>query len=94
MWIYRRMLRISYVDRVTNEEVLHRVKQERSLVAVFERRQKAFIGHSIRKAKLEELSLSGKIPGRRARGGQRITLLKNINKDVRNLWKDALQRKF
>jgi len=29
MWCYRRMLRISWVDRITNEEVLERISEEK-----------------------------------------------------------------
>jgi hypothetical protein len=29
MWCWRRMEKISWTDRVRNEEVLHRVKEER-----------------------------------------------------------------
>jgi len=77
MWFYRRILRVSYMDRVTNDTVLERVHQKRQLLKIIEKRQMQFLGHSIRKGELEELSLSGKIPGRRARGRQRQTLLHN-----------------
>jgi hypothetical protein len=30
MWCWRRMEKISWTDRVKNEEVLHRVKEERN----------------------------------------------------------------
>jgi hypothetical protein len=32
MWRWRRMEKISWTDLVTNEEVLHRVKEERNIV--------------------------------------------------------------
>ena len=72
------MLRISYVDRVKNEEVLQRVKMKRELLHTIRQRQLKFLGHAIRKGALEDLSLSGKIPGKRARGGQRKTFLDNF----------------
>jgi hypothetical protein len=31
-WCWRRMEKISWTDRVRNEEVLHRVKEERNIV--------------------------------------------------------------
>ena len=49
MWFYRRMLRISWVDRVTNEEVLERVGQGRALLGTIMRRQMEFLGHIIRR---------------------------------------------
>ena len=76
--VHRRMLRISYVDRVTNEEILRRVDMERELLKTVEKRQAKFLGYYLRKRKLEDFCLSGKIKGRRASGGQRITFLKNF----------------
>jgi hypothetical protein len=32
MWCWRRMEKISWTDRERNEEVLHRVKEERNIV--------------------------------------------------------------
>ena len=32
MWCWRRMKNISWTDRVRNEAVLHRVKEERSII--------------------------------------------------------------
>jgi hypothetical protein len=32
MWCWRRMDKINWTDRVRNEEVLHRVKQERNIL--------------------------------------------------------------
>jgi hypothetical protein len=32
MWCWRRMENISWTDRVRNEEVLHRVKEERNIL--------------------------------------------------------------
>jgi len=32
MWFWRRMVKISWTDRVRNEEVLERVKEERNIL--------------------------------------------------------------
>jgi len=79
MWFYRRMLRISYVDHVTNEEVLRRMGIQRGLLRAIQKRQLEFLGHAIRKEGIENLSLSGMFEGKRARGGQRKTFLSNFN---------------
>jgi hypothetical protein len=34
MWCWRRMEKISWIDRVRNGELLHRVKEERRMVTV------------------------------------------------------------
>jgi len=38
-------------------------------------RQIRFVGHVVRKGKLEYLTLTGKVEGKRARGRQRLTFL-------------------
>jgi hypothetical protein len=38
MWCWRRMEKISWTDRVRNEEVLHRVKEERNILQAIKRR--------------------------------------------------------
>jgi hypothetical protein len=39
MWCWRRMEKISWTDRVRNEEVFHRVKEERNIVHAIKRRK-------------------------------------------------------
>jgi hypothetical protein len=39
MWCWRRMKNISWTDRVRNEEVLHRVKEERNILHTIKRRK-------------------------------------------------------
>jgi len=96
MWTLRRMLRISYTARKTNEEVLKKANHERRLMRSIKTRAMNFLGHVIRKGKLEHLTLSGKINGRRARGKQRTTYLTQYNQKPnvilqtacnRNMWK-------
>jgi hypothetical protein len=38
MWCWRRMEKISWTDRVTNEAILHRVKEERNTLHTIRRR--------------------------------------------------------
>ena len=76
MWLYRRMLKISC--HVTNDEVPHLMQVERQLLKIIERRQLKFLGHYIRRGKLEDSCLGGKINGKRARGRQRKICLQNF----------------
>ena len=71
MWCLRRMLKISYLDRVTNEEVLRRAGEKRRLCNDIKRGQATFFGHVMRREKLEHLVTTGKINGKRSRGRQR-----------------------
>ena len=71
MWIYRRMFRISYVDHVTNEEVLQRAKAKRSLIDNIKRRKIEYFGHLVRADNIQKELLVGEIEGTRRRGKQR-----------------------
>jgi hypothetical protein len=50
MWCWRRMGKISWTDRVRNEEVLHRVKEERNILHTVKRRKANWIGHFVESA--------------------------------------------
>ena len=63
MWFLRRMIRIPWTDKSTNEEVLQRAGVERKLIGEIRTRQMRFLGHVIRKDGLESLALTGKIEG-------------------------------
>ena len=82
MWFYRRMLRISWRDRVTNEDVLVRIGMQRSLIREIRKRQMNFLGHIIRLEKIEHLCLTGRIEGSRAVGRQRVKYLDSLAKDL------------
>lgn len=84
MWALRRMQRITWTARTTNEEVLHQVNKIRSLLKNIKRRQLKFVGHVLRKGKLEHLSLTGRIDGKCAPGRQRLTYLKQHTNNDNN----------
>jgi hypothetical protein len=48
MWCGRRMEKISWTDRVRNEEVLRGVKEERNILHTVIRRKANWIGHILR----------------------------------------------
>ena len=79
MWFYRRILRISYTRHITNEEVLNRMATTRNLINTIRNRQMSFFGHVMRNKDIENLSISGKIEGKRCRGRQRITYAKSLS---------------
>ena len=78
MWFLRRMLRISYLDRVRNEEVLERAGTTRSLVKEARKRQAVFFGHVMRRKELGHLVTTRKIDGKRSRGRQREKILDSM----------------
>ena len=78
MWFLRRMLRVSWADRVTNEEVLGRAGTHRELLNQVRRRQIALPGHVYRKDDVERQVLTGRVQGKRDRGRQRMTFLQSL----------------
>jgi hypothetical protein len=58
------MVYISWADRLKNEEVLHRVKEERNIVHTIERRKANWIGHILRRNCLLKPVIEGKLEGR------------------------------
>jgi hypothetical protein len=64
MWCWRRMEKISWTDRVRNEEVLHRVKEERNIVLTIKRRKANWIGHILCRNCLLKHVIEGKLEGR------------------------------
>jgi hypothetical protein len=64
MWYWRRMEKISWTDRVTNEEVLQRVKEERNIVHTIKRRKANWIGHISHRNCLLKHVIEGTLEGR------------------------------
>jgi hypothetical protein len=79
MWCWRRMEKISWTDRVRNEDVLHRVKEERNILHTIKRRKANWIGHILRKNCLLKHVIEGKLEERvqmtERRGRRRKQLL-------------------
>ena len=75
MWIWRKMEKVKWQDMVTNEEVLRRVHEERSLVASIRKRQQQWFGHILRHASLLRDLIEGRMKGKKYRGRPRIMML-------------------
>jgi hypothetical protein len=64
MWYLRRMEKISWTDRVRNEEVSQGVKEERNILQTMKRRNANWIGHILRRNCLLKHVIEGKIERR------------------------------
>ena len=65
---YRQMVRISWTDYVTNEEVLRRAGTTRKLINTLRTIQLQSLGHVMRKEGLENLAITGRPDGTRSKG--------------------------
>ena len=82
MWFYRRMMKISWTDRVSNEMVLHRAGTKRELMKMIRKRQLRFLGHVMRLQQLESVCVTGRVEGRRGRGRPRVKLVDSLARVV------------
>ena len=48
MWLWRKVSSISWSDKVCNEEVFRRVGEEMTVISVINRRQRVWLGHTLR----------------------------------------------
>ena len=80
MWIARRMLRIPWIERVTNREVLKRSKHLTRIRQHYQVPENLYLGHIFRsiKYRLLQLTLKEKIEGRREPGRKQLSWLRNI----------------
>ncbi|CAG9835438.1 unnamed protein product [Diabrotica balteata] len=80
MWSYRHILRISWTEHVTNEEVLRRIGKEREVEISIKKKKLEYLGHVMRQNKYRVLQLivQGKIDSRRGPGRRRHSWLQNL----------------
>ena len=65
-------------DRITNDEVFQRAKEERLLLKILKNRRHAWIGDIIRHNEFEVNILEGTISGKKAMGKPRLEYLKQV----------------
>ena len=82
MWCWRRTEKISWTDRVRNEEVLLQVNEQRDILHAIRKRKANWIGHILRRNCLLKQVIEGKIKGEmeatRRRGRRRTKLLDDL----------------
>ena len=84
MWCYRRLLKIRWTDRVSNEEVLRRMNVTPILITIIAKRKAAFIGHVARGSSGAVFCniVEGYIEEERSSGRQRRTWMDDIKEWV------------
>jgi hypothetical protein len=79
MWTWRRMMKISWTEKVSNKEVLERVDEERVLLQMIDRRKRRWLGHILRHDGLLLTTLEGRMEGRTTRGRKRLNMLSDLD---------------
>ena len=78
LWIWRKMMKIPWISRKTNEEVLEMVNEKRGLLDRINKTQKRWVGHMMRGDSLLREVIEGRMEGKRAAGRPRLKWLDNL----------------
>ena len=79
LWCWRRLLRVPWTARKSNQSILKKISPEYSLEGLMLKLKLQYSGHLMRRTNsLEETLMLGKIEGRRRRGQQKMRCLDDI----------------
>jgi len=84
LWCYRRLLRISWVDKRTNQWVLEKIGPCRRLLDKINERKLKFLGHIARTSGMTKDLLFGTVIGKRGRGRPKTRMSDNV-KNIANI---------
>lgn len=80
MWVWRRLERVKWTEKMKNEDVLKKVKEKRRLLREIKKRKANWIGHRIREKGLFADVLEGLVEGGRKRGRRRTKMTDDLKK--------------
>ena len=79
LWSWRRLLRVPWIARMSNQSILKEISPEYSLEGLMLKLKLQYSGHLMRRTdSLKKTLILGKIEGRRRRGRQRMRWLDGI----------------
>ena len=67
MWVWRRMERVKWTDKIKNAVVLERVGEGRIMLELIRERKRNWLGHWLRNCLLKD-ALEGMVNGKKVRG--------------------------
>ena len=80
MWCWRRVLKVPWTAKMSNELVLIYTRPETSLLGLIRKQQLSYFGHIVRAEGMEKEVVMGKVGGGRRRGRQRMRWLDSLKK--------------
>ena len=75
MWLWRKLEKITWQDKISNDEVLTIVDESRGLIRTIGERKKNWIGHVLRGDGLLKDVLEGRMLGNRPQGKPRMEMI-------------------
>ena len=83
LWYWRRLLRVPWTTRRSNQSILKEISPEHSLEGLMLKLKLQYFGHLMRRTdSLEKTLMLGKIEGGRRRGRQRMRWLDGITNSM------------
>ena len=83
LWCWRRLLRVPWTERRSNQSILKEISPEYSLVELMLKLKLQYFGHLMQRTdSLEKTLTLGKIEGKRRRGRQRMRCLDGITNSM------------
>ena len=98
MWFYRRLLRISWKDKRTNDSILEELQTTRLLLNEMNKRKLKYIGHAVRnnRTTLMKTALEGKVEGTGRIGRHPKSYMENVTQvsglKLKAVMKESLDR--